>query len=186
MHREREVINLLRDCEVVEIPAGTTKTLKSGVEVVVIQSLGGSYTIQASDGGLYRIDERNVDAIGKVPATAPLSKEGFTPGDMKLEDRVWEQLKTCYDPEIPVDIVNLGLVYHCDVTPIEGTPDFRVDIEMTLTAPGCGMGGVLKADVERKVSGVAGVKEVNVELVFEPQWEQDMMSEAAKLQLGMY
>jgi probable FeS assembly SUF system protein SufT len=183
MHTEREVISLLRDCEVVEIPAGTTKTLHAGVEVVVIQSLGGSYTIQATDGGLYRIDERNVDAIGKAPAkgSAPVA-----PHDLTLEEQVWEQLKTCYDPEIPVDIVNLGLIYHCDITPLEGTPDFRVDIEMTLTAPGCGMGGVLKADVERKVSGLPKVKEVNVELVFEPQWEQAMMSEAAKLQLGMY
>jgi probable FeS assembly SUF system protein SufT len=186
MHAEREVIQLFRDCEVVEIPAGTTKTLRAGVEVVVIQSLGGSYTIQAGDGGLYRIDERNVDAIGKAPAARAAAKEGFAPGDLTLEDQVWEQLKTCYDPEIPVDIVSLGLIYHCDVTPIEGSDTFCVDIEMTLTAPGCGMGGVLKADVERKVSGLPRVKEVHVDLVFEPQWDQSMMSEAAKLQLGMY
>jgi probable FeS assembly SUF system protein SufT len=183
MHRDREVITLSRDCEVVEIPAGTSKTLPKGSDVVVMQSLGGSYTVYGSDGALYRIDERNVDAIGHKPAAAQAQK---AEGGTSLEDQVWEQLKTCYDPEIPVDIVNLGLIYHCDVNAIEGTPDHRVDIEMTLTAPGCGMGGVLKADVERKVSSLPGVKEVHVDLVFEPQWEQSMMSEAAKLQLGMY
>jgi probable FeS assembly SUF system protein SufT len=183
MHRDREVITLSRDCEVIEIPAGTTKTLPKGADVVIMQSLGGSYTVYGSDGALYRIDDRNVDAIGRAPAAAPVKTEG---GSSSLEEQVWEQLKTCYDPEIPVDIVNLGLIYHCDVMPIEGTPDHRVDIEMTLTAPGCGMGGVLKADVERKVSTLPGVKEVHVDLVFEPQWEQSMMSEAAKLQLGMY
>ena len=183
MHRDREVITLSRDCEVIEIPAGTTKTLAKGSDVVIMQSLGGSYTVYGSDGALYRIDERNVDAIGRTPAKAPAAAGGA--GD-SLEERVWAELRTCYDPEIPVDIVNLGLIYHCDITPIEGTDGHRVDIEMTLTAPGCGMGGVLKADVERKVSTVAGVKEVHVDLVFEPQWEQGMMSEAAKLQLGMY
>jgi probable FeS assembly SUF system protein SufT len=179
---EREVISLQRDCEVVEIPAGTARTLTQGTEVVVIQSLGGSYTIQASDGGLYRVDERNVDAIGKT--VSPQAAQAAA--HLSLEEQVWERLKTCYDPEIPVDIVNLGLIYHCDLTAVEGSTDQRVDIEMTLTAPGCGMGGVLKADVERKIQEIPGIKEVHVELVFEPQWEQSMMSEAAKLQLGMY
>ncbi len=183
MHRDREVITLSRDCEVIEIPAGTSKTLPKGSDVVVMQSLGGSYTVYGSDGALYRIDERNVDAIGRT-AVVPAAREESAGNS--LSDRVWTELKTCYDPEIPVDIVNLGLIYVCDVNPIEGSDQSRVDIEMTLTAPGCGMGGVLKADVERKVSALPGVKEVHVELVFEPQWEQSMMSEAAKLQLGMY
>jgi probable FeS assembly SUF system protein SufT len=182
-YREREVVTLSRDCEVVEIPAGTSRVLAAGSDVVILQSLGGSYTIHGSDGGLYRIDERNADAIGRraEPKAAPAPG---APG-ASVEEQVWEQLRTCYDPEIPVDIVSLGLIYHCDLTPIDGTADQRVDIEMTLTAPGCGMGGVLKADVERKVSSVPGVREVHVELIFEPQWDQSMMSEAAKLQLGM-
>ncbi|MGZ3699781.1 MAG: putative Fe-S cluster assembly protein SufT, partial [Bdellovibrionota bacterium] len=161
-------------------PAGTTTTLPKGTSVMVAQSLGGTYTVYTDDGRMVRIEGRDADAIGFTPP--PTVAE--TMGSQTVEQTVWDQLKTCFDPEIPVNIVDLGLVYLVEVNEVfEGGS--RVDIRMTLTAPGCGMGAVLKNDVEKKVAQIPGVKEVAVELVFDPAWDRSMMSEAAKLQLGM-
>ena len=173
-----------RDCRGIEIPSGEPRVLPQGTEVFLMQSLGGSYSLQTELGYMVRIDGKDADVIGEVP---PLQspkdvQEVASPAD--LEKQVWDQLKTCFDPEIPVNIVDLGLVYSCDLHTL---PDgkCRVEIKMTLTAPGCGMGHVLKADAESKLMGVPGVKETDIEIVFDPQWDQSRMSEAAKLQLNL-
>jgi probable FeS assembly SUF system protein SufT len=175
---EYAVLN--RECRAVQIPEGTPSLLSSGTRVRITQSLGGAYTVVTDRGYLLRIDARDADALGKTPASGLAELEGAS-----LEDQVWAGLKTCFDPEIPVNIVDLGLVYNCEIT---GLPEggSRVDIKMTLTAPGCGMGPVLAQDVKDKVEGLPGVQEADVEIVFDPQWNQNMMSEAARLQLGLF
>jgi len=183
--RESEPVALIRDLEVVEIPAGTKATLPAGAHVMVTQTLGGNYTVMTVDGYLFRVDGKDADALGHVvkaadPRLAASAADG--PVDKEL---VWDQLRTVYDPEIPVNIVDLGLVYKCEISPLP-TGGNRIDIDMTMTAPGCGMGEYLKSDVEEKLGNVPGVKAVNVEIVWEPVWDRDRMSEAAKLQLGMY
>ena len=180
--KEREKVVVNRDCEAIEIPAGTKTQLKAGTEVVLMQSLGGTYTVYTPDGALVRVDGKDFDALGI--AVIQQSAAAKAASGKSMEEQVWEQLKSCYDPEIPVNIVDLGLVYLCEAAPLEGG-GYRVDIRMTLTAPGCGMGPVLTNDVETKVRNIPGVRETHVELVFDPTWDQSMMSEAAKLQLGM-
>ena len=181
--RVHEKVILTRDCEAIEIPAGYKTTLPAGTEVTITQSLGDSFTVVTERGYMVRIAAQDADALGKeVPKVS--EEEAAARADKPLEERVWEELKTCYDPEIPVNIVDLGLVYNCEVTPLPNGGN-RVAVTMTLTAPGCGMGDVLKADAERKIAQLPGVKEVRVELVIDPPWNPDMMSEAAKLQLGM-
>jgi probable FeS assembly SUF system protein SufT len=177
---------LTRDCEVTMIPSGERVKVPAGTEVRVLQTLGGNVTVQGDYGQLMRIDERDVDALGEEYAARQPEKEeparAAEDGAFD-EERVWEQLRTVYDPEIPVNIVELGLVYTCQATPLpEG--GHRVRIEMTVTAPGCGMGPVLVEDVRRKVREVPGVKEADVELVWEPPWDQSRMSDVARLQLG--
>ncbi len=172
-------ITLRRECDVIEIPSGERSKLPRGAEVRVMQYLGSSYTI-VCDHGMFRIDVKDADAIGLTPS-APTN--GDQPQQEFSEKLVWDQLKTVYDPEIPVNIADLGLIYSCDITPIDGG-DHRIDIKMSMTAPGCGMGNVLKADVESKLSSLPTVKQVNVELVFDPPWGPARMSEAARLQLG--
>ena len=172
-------VKLSREAEVIEIPSGVKTKLPAGAEVRVMQFVGSSYTI-VSDYGMFRIDVKDADAIGLTPADSASNGAGQQEFSEKL---VWDQLKTVYDPEIPVNIADLGLIYTCDITPIEGG-DHRIDIKMSMTAPGCGMGNVLKADVEGKLGNLPTVKQVNVELVFEPPWGPDRMSEAARLQLG--
>jgi len=168
-----------RDCAAVLIPAGTGITIQAGVPVVVVQDLGGSYTVIVH-GNMARIAGADADALGKEP---PVSTTAAEPGKLS-EDQVYEVLRTCYDPEIPVNIVELGLVYDLQILPLpEG--GHRVEIKMTLTAPGCGMGPVLQQDVEGKVLALPGVKEAGVFLVWDPPWNREMLSEAAKLQLGM-
>lgn len=176
-----EQVTLIRDCEAVEIPAGSTMVLKAGEIVTIAQSLGGSYTVTTAQGFMVRIDGHNADAIGKE-TTAPVEVKGTSEAD--VEHAVWEQLKTVFDPEIPVNIVDLGLVYECSLSdhPEGGK---RVDIKMSMTAPGCGMGDVLKSDAESRVRSLAGVTDVTAEVVWEPPWDPSRMSEAAKLQLGM-
>jgi probable FeS assembly SUF system protein SufT len=173
-----------RDCRAVEIPQGTAIVLAEGTHVRITQQLGGSYTVMTERGQLLRIDDKNADAIGKD--TLPLPAAAAAGGDGEdLEAQVWAQLRTCYDPEIPVNLVDLGLVYSCLVTPLpEGGS--HVGIKMTLTAPGCGMGPVIAQDVKDKVEALPGVASVDVEVVFDPQWSQSMMSEAARLQLGFF
>ena len=176
---------LRRDCEAFQIPNGNVVTLPAGSEVQITQSLGGTHTVMTSNGSLVRIAEADADALGKETTGESLARASTVPtGPAGVEQLVWDQLRTCFDPEIPVNIVDLGLVYHCQATPVPEGGD-KVEIRFTLTAPGCGMGGVLKADMERKIRQLPGVTDVDVEVVFEPPWNQEMMSEAAKLELGL-
>jgi probable FeS assembly SUF system protein SufT len=181
----REEVTLSRSAEAVMIPSGEKVLVPEGARATITQSLGGSYTLITERGLMVRISGKEVEAIGKPPQIVPGAD---TPGEevapAKLEEMVWDQLKTCYDPEIPVNIVDLGLVYPCELQEDEGLKD--VKIKMTLTAPGCGMGPVLASDVKSKVEALPGVKQADVEVVFDPMWDRSMMSEAAKLQLGMY
>ncbi len=173
-------ITLSRACEVIEIPSGTRSTLPAGSVVRIMQTLGGSYTVTGGQyGAMYRLDAHDADALGlPVPETVPASEQKpFS------EQLVWDELKTVFDPEIPVNIVDLGLVYGCEITASE-QGGHNIDLKMSMTAPGCGMGNVLKADVENKFARLPDVKRVNVEIVFDPPWTPARMSEAAKLQLG--
>ena len=167
------------------IPTGNKLTLQAGAEVRIAQSLGGSFTVITDDGFMVRIAGEDADALGKekaAPVSTPPTQSA--PSEQSIEARIWEQLKTCYDPEIPINIVDLGLIYVCQATPLpEG--GHKVEIKMTLTAPGCGMGEVLRQDAYGKVSRIPGVKVTDVQLVWEPHWDQSRMSEAAKLQLGI-
>ncbi len=181
MH-SREQTTLRRDVEVIQIPDGLPAVLAEGSRVLITQELGGSYTVMNDYGAMFRIDEENADALGKEAASVA---EEAPPDDAPLEERVWAQLRKCYDPEIPVNIVDLGLVYDCT---IEDNPegDSRVQVKMTLTAPGCGMGPVLADDVKRRIDALGGVGETHVEIVLDPPWAPNMMSEAARLELGMF
>ena len=174
-------IELSRDCEAIQIPQGTTVTLPAGTRVTVTQSLGGSYTVATEAGYLLRITDANADAIGYEPAPKPTASE--TPGEVS-EAAVWDQLKTCYDPEIPVNIVDLGLIYDCAVDRQENGKA-RVNVKMTLTAPGCGMGPTIAAEARMRIESIPGVEEANVELVWDPPWDQSMISEAGKMKLGL-
>ena len=181
--KTNEPIILSRDCEAIQIPSGEKVMLPAGSRVTVTQSLGGSYTVTTDQGNLVRIANKDADAIGEEAEVSQAERLTAAAGPADLEKLVWDQLKTCFDPEIPVNIVDLGLVYHCQVTPLpEG--DNKVDVKFTLTAPGCGMGQVLKADMESKILSLSGVKDVDVEVVFDPPWDPSKMSEAAKVQLG--
>lgn len=175
-----ERIKLTRQCEAIRVPDGNIITLEEGTPVTIAQSLGDTYTVMTDMGMMARIAGTDADAIGKEPIKLPdLSESG-----LPIEEQVMAQLRTCYDPEIPVNIVELGLVYNCEVTPSpQGGHD--VNITMTLTAPGCGMGEVLAADVRRKVASLRDVRHVEVNVVFDPPWDRSRMSEAAQLQLGM-
>jgi probable FeS assembly SUF system protein SufT len=173
-------IALTRDCDSIEIPSGARKTLPCTTSVRIMQSRGGSYTVTTDLGGMYRIDASDADALGLSPA----SNADVRPFGPPTEQLVNNQLRTVFDPEIPVNIVDLGLVYCCQITALEQGGN-RLDIRMTMTAPGCGMGNVLKADVERKLSRLPDVREVHVEVVFDPPWHAGLMSEAARLQLGL-
>ncbi len=173
-------ITLSRDCAVIEIPSGTRSTLPAGSVVRIMQTLGGSYTITGGQYGyMYRIDARDADALGLPTPGAPTAAEHKAFSEQLVKD----ELKTIFDPEIPVNIVDLGLVYGCDIAPAE-QGGHNIDVKMSMTAPGCGMGNVLKADVESKLARLPDVKRVNVEIVFDPPWTPARMSEAAKLQLG--
>ena len=177
----REPRVLSRDVEAAAIPYGDKIPLTAGTTVFITQALGGSFTVMTERGYMVRIEGQDADAIGEVATSAPSTEE--TAGK-SLQDQAWDQLKTCYDPEIPVNIVDLGLVYKCEVEPLAEGGD-KVTVHFTLTAPGCGMGDYLKQDVERKIEALPGVKETDVQVVFAPPWEQSMMSEAARLQLGL-
>jgi len=178
---ENEPIVVQRDVKAVAIPAGVEVNLKLGSVGYITQALGGSFTVYI-DGNLFRIAGQEADAIGKTPAVAPEVPPGASEEDIK--GIVWRQLKTCFDPEIPVNIVDLGLIYECDVTANDDATR-TVAIKMTLTAPGCGMGEVLVQDVRDKVEIVPTVSRANVELIFDPPWNQTMMSDEARLQTGM-
>jgi probable FeS assembly SUF system protein SufT len=176
-----EPFSLSRDVTAVIIPAGEELTLREGTSGFITQSLGGSFTVYV-EGNLFRVSGIDADALGKEAVLPPSVPDN--PTDADIEAVIWEQLGTCYDPEIPVDIVNLGLVYRCEITAL-GNGQRSVSIDMTLTAPGCGMGPVLVADAQEKVAIVPTVADVNVELVFDPPWNVSMMSDEARLQTGM-
>ncbi len=175
------LIVLKRDCDATQIPSGSKVVLPARTGVTITQSLGGQFTVTTDEGGLYRIDDQDADALGERPAAAA-APAPMTEGPFE-EEQVWEQLRTVFDPEIPVNLVDLGLIYRCEAVPLaEG--GHRVEIAMSMTAPGCGMGDVLKEDVRRKVQSVPGVREVQVEVVWDPPWDASRMSDAARLQLG--
>ncbi|HBA38802.1 MAG TPA: putative Fe-S cluster assembly protein SufT [Deltaproteobacteria bacterium] len=182
--KTNESIILSRDCEAIQIPSGKKVMLPAGSQVTVTQSLGGTYTVVTGQGDMVRIANKDADAIGKEAEASQAEKLTVVEGPADLEKLVWDQLKTCFDPEIPVNIVDLGLVYHCQVTPLPEGGN-KVDVKFTLTAQGCGMGGVLKADMQSKILNLSDVKDVDVEVVFDPPWEPSMMSDAAKIQLNM-
>jgi len=177
-------IILSRDIEAVQIPSGETITLPIGTEVFITQTLGGAYTV-ATSSGLARISADDADALGIDSETESVGPDdpGAAATDATLEEQVWEQLKHVYDPEIPVDIVNLGLVYDCKVFEEDG--DTVVRVKMTLTAPGCGMGPVIAADAQSRILSLGGIDDAQVELVWEPAWNMDMLSEEARMKLGL-
>jgi probable FeS assembly SUF system protein SufT len=176
-----ELISLTRECEAIEIPSGIRRTLPAATRVRISQVLGTSYTVTSDMGCMFRIDAKDADAMSLA---SPAAAQEKTPSEETFsEQMVWDQLKTVFDPEIPVNIVDLGLIYLCKVTPREDGGK-NIDVNMSMTAPGCGMGNVLKADVESKLARLPEVKAVNVQVVFDPPWNAGRMSEAAKLQLG--
>jgi probable FeS assembly SUF system protein SufT len=178
---ENEPIAVRRDVKAVAIPAGVEVNLKVGQVGYITQALGGSFTVYV-DGNLFRIAGADADAIGMTVAKPPEVPPGASTEDIR--NVVWQQLRTCFDPEIPVNIVDLGLVYACEVH--DSADDARtVEVKMTLTAPGCGMGEVLVQDVRDKIQLVPTVTRADVELVFDPPWNQTMMSDEARLQTGM-
>lgn len=173
-----EQIVLSRDVDATQIPSGIPHRLASGTKVRLMQALGGSYTVMTDIGYMVRVDAKDADALGLASSAAASD----TPQEFS-EKLVWDKLKTVYDPEIPVNVVDLGLIYECQIAPVaEGN---KIDIKMTMTAPGCGMSDVLKSDIQRKISDLPTVKELNVEVVFEPPWHPGKMTEAARLQLGL-
>ncbi|MGI9245581.1 MAG: putative Fe-S cluster assembly protein SufT [Steroidobacteraceae bacterium] len=178
---DNEPVTFTRDVEAVIVPAGVNVRLREGQQGYITQALGGSFTVYV-EGNLFRIAGKDADALGKeldaVPSLPPDAN------DDDVRQLAWQQMKGCYDPEIPINIVDLGLVYDCDVKS-DDDGGRVVSVTMTLTAPGCGMGDVLVADVREKVEIIPTVKRADVELVFDPPWNQSMMSEAARLQTGM-
>ena len=179
----RDSITLTRDVDVVAIPGGNTIEMMKGTEVAITQALGGSYTLMVPTyGGLFRLADKDADAIGKEPR--PVSETSTVPLEgEELEKEIWQRLKTCYDPEIPVNIVDLGLIYGMEISPVEQGK--RVDIKMTLTAQGCGMGGSIAADAQNKLLGIPGVTEADVQVVWDPPWTPEKISEEGRTLLGI-
>src|SRR5258706_330044 len=185
-------VSLARDVDAAVIPVGTKVTLLKGEQAYITQTLGGSYTVVVN-GNMFRIEGKDADALGMEVTSKTATAGGTTPAGTpearlvsqeQLEKEIWNQLRSCYDPEIPVNIVDLGLIYDCHISPLNAG-SYRADVKMTLTAPGCGMGPMLAQDVQNKLLSLEGVDDVNVELVWDPPWNQGMMTEAAKLQLGL-
>ena len=176
-----EQVTTTRECRVIQIPDGTPIELPAGTSVRIAQALGDTYTLVTPRGLMVRLDAQDADAIGKEKVAAVAGDDAGS-----VEEQVWGQLRTCFDPEIPVNIVDLGLIYDCSLSEPDVEGKRRAHVTMTLTAPGCGMGQVLADDVKRKVEGLAGVSGADVDVVFDPAWNPNMMTEAAKLQLGMF
>jgi len=178
-----ESVTLNRDVDASVIPIGTKVTLQKGEQATITQSLGGSYTVVVN-GNMFRIEGKDADALGMEVAQKKSDSTGGPVTQEQVEKEIWNQLRTCYDPEIPVNVVDLGLIYDCHIEPMNAN-SYRVGVKMTLTAPGCGMGPMLQQDVQNKLLSLEAVDDVSVELVWEPPWNQSMLSEAAKLQLGL-
>lgn len=183
MRETNEPVALTRDVEASVVPVGTRVKLQKGELAYVTQSLGGSYTVIVN-GNMFRIEGKDADALGVQVSPSDGNRLAGTVTREIVEQGIWNQLRSCYDPEIPVNIVDLGLIYDCHIEQI-GENSFKVDVKMTLTAPGCGMGPVLQQDVQNKLLGLEAVDDVSVELVWDPPWNQSMLTEAAKLQLGL-
>ncbi|MBF6615871.1 putative Fe-S cluster assembly protein SufT [Pollutimonas thiosulfatoxidans] len=183
MSYTRNDVIVLRDCPAVAVPYGSPVTIEKGCEATITQQLGGSYTVMV-EGNLYRIEGADGDALGFEVDEATLHMHDGPVTAQAVEDAAWSLLATCFDPEIPVDIVNLGLVYSCKVSPAaEG--QFRIEVQMTLTAPGCGMGTMIADEARNKLLSIHGVDEVTVDLVWDPPWSREMISEPARLQMGL-
>lgn len=180
MRASREAVTVTRPVQVECVPDGTPFELPVGTVAHITQALGSNFTLLVG-GQLVRLKGADADAIGREVPAAP----GSDGEPQDLSTRIKQVLKTCYDPEIPVDIVELGLIYGCDITPMEEGGAMRVDIELTLTAPGCGMGESLANEVADKLLALDDVGEVNVQLVLDPPWDRSRMSEAAQLALGL-
>jgi probable FeS assembly SUF system protein SufT len=181
MHRH---VVTTRDIDALQIPDGSRVVLDEGTPVRITQALGGSITVMTDFGQMLRVDAKNADALGISQEEVAAAAAAGEPAEGPLEDRVWSILRTIFDPEIPVNIVELGLVYDCAVGDDEEDGKRDVRIKMTLTAPACGMGPVLVEDVRRKLEAMGDVRQADIELVFDPPWNPDMMTEAARLQLG--
>ena len=177
-HRE---ISLTRDCDAIQIPSGHPIVLPAGMNIIITQSLGGTYTV-ATPGGLARIEMKDADALGIDPDAAAAEASHKIGGP--TEEAVWSQLKTVFDPEIPVNVVDLGLIYDCKIDDKESGGK-SVLIKMTLTAPGCGMGPAIAADARQKILAVEGIEDADVELVWDPPWSQSMISEEGRMKLGL-
>ena len=176
-----EPFSLSRDVRAVIIPAGEELQLRVGTSGFITQALGGSFTVYV-EGNLFRIAGADADALGMDPVPPPEIPSNAT--DKDIEEVIWQQLKTCFDPEIPINVVDLGLIYRCDVNAMPNG-ERSVSIDMTLTAPGCGMGEILVQDAQEKIAVIPTVSDVHVELVFDPPWNQSMMSDEARLQTGL-
>ncbi len=177
-------VTLARECAAIRIPEGTLFLLPAGAPVTVIQALGGSYTVDAPTfGGIFRIAGRDADALGLAPA-ARMDVPAAGPAGPVTEEAVWDQLRSCYDPEIPVNVVDLGLVYDLKLLPHRSGKS-RVEVKMTLTAPGCGMGPAIAADARQKIAALGGVAEAEVAIVWDPPWSADMMTPEGKKRLGI-
>ena len=177
-----EPVQLYRNCAAVLIPSGDEVILRRGTNGFITQALGGSFTVYV-DGSLFRIDGGNADALGKDPVPPPQLPPGASRED--LEKLVWEQMKTCFDPEIPINVVDLGLIYRCETVKLEDG-QYRIEVDMTLTAPGCPVAGEMPQWVENAVRSVAGVGDVSVNLVFDPPWDMSRMSDEARLAINMF
>jgi probable FeS assembly SUF system protein SufT len=176
---QQETVKLRRDVEVILVPFGTPATLPKNTEVTITQSLGGTYTV-TTPGAMYRIDNKDADSLGKSNIIFTLAENE----NIELEDKVWAVLRTCYDPEVPVNIVDLGLIYNIGIIQAEDDKS-NVTIYMTLTHPGCGMGPIIAADAKQKVLSLPEVTSVEIEITFDPPWDRSMVSEQAKLELGL-
>lgn len=184
MSFNRQEVIVSRDCPAVTVPYGSPVTIEAGCEAIITQQLGNTYTVMV-EGNLYRIEGKDGDALGfEVIEEEKHIHEGPITAEV-IEDAAWNMLSTCYDPEIPVDIVNLGLVYECNVSPAGAPESFRVEVKMTLTAPGCGMGTMIADEARNKLLNIEGVDEAMVDLVWDPPWSREMISEPARLQLGL-
>jgi probable FeS assembly SUF system protein SufT len=186
MSTESPVTVLTRDIDAIQIPSGLTKKLQKGTPVIITQSLGGTYTVVVEhSAGLFRVLASDADALNKVVHVEPAAANGTGKTDGPLhEDDIWAQLKTCYDPEIPVNIVDLGLIYSLEIKPQEGGGNL-VEVKMTLTAPGCGMGPSIASDAQRKILTIPGVTDAQVDVVWDPPWSAERISQEGKQKLGM-
>jgi probable FeS assembly SUF system protein SufT len=185
MSTESPVTHLTRDIEAIQIPSGLTKKLEKGTPVIITQALGGTYTVVVEhSAGLFRVLASDADALNKVHVEPAAGNGSATSGGPLNEDDIWSQLKTCYDPEIPVNIVDLGLIYSLEIKPQEDGGNL-VEVKMTLTAPGCGMGPSIASDAQRKILSIPGVTDAQVDVVWDPPWSAERISQDGKAKLGM-